>query len=224
MATQAGGKQSSFFVITQWIALAVVMVALIVFIFQQNRIWKAVDKINSELTTVQKDIRSVKKNKSGTKGDAGKHGKQQAKTDEAASPDSSTAESADTDAEVAQSDAGEETVVHMDVPKPALKHAKHGLKHHPAASRHPKHKAMLVRGKRQNGKIGGGGARTHHLYVPVQQFTNAAAATHERDRLLRLGLPATLRHDGAATSVLLGPFSSKQQADQYKGYAQRALY
>lgn len=225
MTSQPGGTQSSFFLITQWVALAVVMVALIVFIYQQSRIWKAVDKLNSELTVVQKDIRAVKKNRPGASRSAAvKRGAEQAKTADAASAGSSADENTAAGNEVADADGSEETVVHMDVPKPALKHAKHGTKRHHAALRASKRSEASARRKHLEGKTGGGGARTHHLYVPVQHFANPAAAKSERDRLLRLGLPATLRHDRGATSVLLGPFSSKRQADTYKRYAQRTLY
>jgi hypothetical protein len=224
MTSQPGGTQSSFFLITQWVALAVVMVALIVFIYQQSRIWKAVDKLNSELTVVQKDVRAVKKNRPGAgRSVAGKRGAEQAKTSNAASAGSSVDGNAAAPDETVDADGSEETVVHMDVPKPALKHAKHGTKRHHAVTRASKRLEASAHRKHFEGKTGGGGARTHHLYVPVRHFADPAAAKHERDRLLRLGLPATLRHDRGATSVLLGPFSSKRQADTYKQYAQRAM-
>ena len=257
MTTQPGARQSSFFLIVQWIALVAVMIALIVFIYQQNRLWRHVESVKGDVVSLKKDVRNWKKghgipNIADTTEDraegptgqpadsAGKQLSQDSGAGELVLPpaeplgaktgDSKAKRTVTTRHPIKPSSIGQSGSKPHGVTPQASKAAERKAAERKAAAHkalskharaHAKARSHRTLHRFAEGRTGGGGAETHHLFVPLRSYANEAEAKTERDRLLRRGLPATLRRGSGSTSVVLGPFASRQQAEQYKGYALR---
>ncbi|MBL0176001.1 MAG: SPOR domain-containing protein [Ignavibacteria bacterium] len=228
MVTQAdktGNSRTSPFQLVQWLAIIVLLVAVLVFIWQQNKLANRVDLATKKYANVEVRLKNLERGpnsvthtgemRSGT----GAHRKR-----DAAAPG--------TDAKGAgasQGIQGSEEIVLEAAPAPDA-NAPQGLRTDRTSARRSKDARQYRRGNPRAARAAMASKiakrraipRQHRVYLNVGNYATRAAALRERNALLGIGLPATMRVGRGGYGVTLGPFQSAAQAQRYAHYVLRA--